>query len=97
MVLEGTYTADTLPPYEPYGAMPSPDYPSEIVTVGQNVNIFNILDYTATLKYTGEAQIFDSNNFRVVAKYSTDSNCMTMFRTIDLTNYAGKTLTIQAI
>lgn len=84
-------------PYEQYGAMPSPDYPSEIVTVGQNVNIFNILDYTATLKYTGEAQIFDSNNFRVVAKYSTDSNCMTMFRTIDLTNYAGKALTIQAI
>ena len=39
MILEGTYTADTLPPYEPYGAMPSPDYPSEIVTVGQNGSV----------------------------------------------------------
>ena len=27
--------------YEPYGAMPSPDYPSEIVIVGQNVNLFD--------------------------------------------------------
>lgn len=26
-------------PYEPYGAMPSPDYPSEIVTVGQNGSV----------------------------------------------------------
>lgn len=97
MLLEGTYTTDTLPDYEQYGASPSPEFPSEVKTVGQNVNIFNILDYTATLKVTGEAKIFDSNNFRVIAKYSTDSNCMTMFRTIDLTNYAGKILTIQAI
>lgn len=39
MLLKGTYTADTLPPYEQYGASPSPDYPSEIVTVGQNGSV----------------------------------------------------------
>lgn len=27
--------------FEPYGAMPSPDYPSKVVTVGQNVNLFD--------------------------------------------------------
>lgn len=34
--------------FEPYGASPSPDYPSEVVTVGQNVNIFD-KDNTNTL------------------------------------------------
>lgn len=28
MIVEGTYTSDTIPDYEPYGAMPSIDYPS---------------------------------------------------------------------
>lgn len=31
-------------PYEQYGASPSPDYPSEIETVGSNVNELNIAD-----------------------------------------------------
>lgn len=52
MILEGTYTADTLPPYEQYGASPSPDYPSEIVTVGQNgsveIKVDNGLETTDT-------------------------------------------------
>lgn len=41
MLLEGTYTVDTLPPYEPYGASPSPEFPSPVKTVGQNVNLFD--------------------------------------------------------
>ncbi len=52
MILEGAYTADTLPPYEQYGASPSPDYPSEIVTVGQNgsveIKVDNGLETTDT-------------------------------------------------
>ena len=47
MLVSGTYTADTIPPYEPYtGGIPSPnpDYPSEIETVGSNVNELNIAD-----------------------------------------------------
>lgn len=39
MLLKGAYTFDNQPTYEPYGAMPSPDYPSEIVTVGQNGSV----------------------------------------------------------
>lgn len=41
MLLEGEYTSDTIPQYEPYGVSPSPEFPSEIVTVGQNINIFD--------------------------------------------------------
>ena len=34
--------------YEKYGVMPSPDYPSEVETVGSNVNILNIVDIDET-------------------------------------------------
>ena len=37
MLIKGTEDK----PYEPYGASPSPDYPSEIVTVGSNINLCN--------------------------------------------------------
>ena len=36
---EGTYTKETIPEYEEYGAMPSPEYPSEIQNVEGNVNV----------------------------------------------------------
>lgn len=36
MILKGIYDKSTIPNYEQYGAMPSPDYPSEIKTVGSN-------------------------------------------------------------
>ena len=39
---EGTYTKDTIPDYEEYGAMPSPDFPSEIENVTSvNVKVCN--------------------------------------------------------
>lgn len=41
MILNGSYTVDTLPAFEPYGAMPSPGSPSPVKTVGQNVNLFD--------------------------------------------------------
>ena len=41
MLLEGTYTKETLPKYEQYGAMPSLEFPSEIQAVGQDVNLFD--------------------------------------------------------
>lgn len=34
----------TLHSFEPYGASPSPDYPSEVKTVGQNINLYNYKD-----------------------------------------------------
>ena len=54
MLVKGTYTADTIPAYEQYGAMPSLDYPSEIQTVGSNVNILdynNLTDIAKICKY----------------------------------------------
>ena len=36
---EGTYTSETIPEYEEYGAMPSPEYPSEIRNVEGDVNV----------------------------------------------------------
>nr|DAJ09134.1 MAG TPA: chromosome segregation protein [Caudoviricetes sp.] len=48
MLLKGNYTADTIPAYEQYGAMPSLGFSSEIETVGNNVNEFNCRDtYTS--------------------------------------------------
>jgi hypothetical protein len=47
MIVEGSYTSETMPNYEQYGIMPSPDYPSELVSVGyenlfdkDNINVF---------------------------------------------------------
>ena len=37
MIEEGTTATE----YEPYGAMPSPDYPSEVISCGDNVNLFD--------------------------------------------------------
>lgn len=41
MLLKGIYTANTMLRFEQYGMMPSTDYPSEIKTVGSNVNLFD--------------------------------------------------------
>lgn len=42
MLLKGIYTANTMLRFEQYGTMPSTDCPSEIETVGSNVNLFYI-------------------------------------------------------
>lgn len=42
MLLQGIYTANTMLRFEQYGMMPSTNYPSEIETVGSNVNLFYI-------------------------------------------------------
>ena len=39
MVVKGSYTLDTIGDYEPYGVMPSPDYPSEIKTITGNLKL----------------------------------------------------------
>lgn len=38
-IVEGTYTSSNIPPFEPYGVSPSPDFPSEIETVNGSVEI----------------------------------------------------------
>jgi hypothetical protein len=52
MLLKGSYTADTLPPYEQYGAMPSLSFPSEVKGVGNEEEI-NILENKLTTKTNG--------------------------------------------
>lgn len=43
MLLEGEYTEETVPDYEPYGASPSPEFPSEIENVeGKNLQNNNL-------------------------------------------------------
>lgn len=56
MIYEGTEDK----PYEQYGAMPSPDYPSEIKTVGSNVNIFDKDNMTIGKIWSG-ATLLDSD------------------------------------
>lgn len=42
MIVEGTYTAENFPDFEMYGASPSPEFPSEIKSVGDDVNLLDI-------------------------------------------------------
>lgn len=52
MIIKGTYTEETLPPYEQYGASPSPDYPSGIENVeGKNKFNNNFSDYSKPVDY----------------------------------------------
>ena len=44
MLVEGEYTEDTMPAYEPYtggNPSPNPDYPQEIEAIGNNINLFD--------------------------------------------------------
>lgn len=42
MIMKGTYTEETIPAYEQYGASPSPDYPSPIENIEGNIEIKNV-------------------------------------------------------
>ena len=94
MILEGTYTADTLPPYEQYGAMPSSGYPSPIETVGQNVNIIDYTKLTSFEHYDlTVTQI--ANGIRVTCN-TTTPHINSKYMLINLEKYKGKNLTISA-
>lgn len=41
MLVEGKYTAENFPNFELYGVSPSPDYPSEIKSIGDDINLFD--------------------------------------------------------
>lgn len=62
MIIKGTYTEETLPPYEQYGAMPSPEFPSPIENVeGKNIwNKSEISEKTSTVNMNvGELNVKD--------------------------------------
>ena len=66
MIVEGTYTEETLPPYEQYGVMPSPDYPSPI----ENVAGKNKLDYKTVSNTPNTVVSLIENGFNVKGMYA---------------------------
>lgn len=82
--------------YEQHGASPSPDYQSPIKTVGSNINIFDITKYDYRNFNETSVEITDSTNFRIIATTSKNANNAVGFKIMDLTKYAGKTLTLKA-
>lgn len=64
MIYEGTEDK----PYEQYGAMPSPDYPSEIETVGDNLNLLDIdkTTYDLTINLQKEGEYLKGNNVNTI-------------------------------
>ena len=81
--------------WEQGGAMPSIDYTSKIKAVGSNINIFDITKYDYRNFNEASVEITDSTNFRIIATTSKNSNNAVGFKIMDLTNYAGKTLTLK--
>lgn len=82
--------------WEQGGAMPSIDYTSKIKAVGSNINIFDITKYDYRNFNGASVEITDSTNFRIIATTLKNANNAVGFKVMDLTNYAGKTLTLKA-
>lgn len=77
-IIEGSYTADTLPPYEPYGAMPSPDYPSEIRSVKSKSD--NLIDLAnVTTHNEGATGIIQGNKLTVTNSYTSRWNSFWLY------------------
>lgn len=68
----------------------------EIKAVGSNVNIFDITKYNYRNFNEASVEIADSTNFRIIATTSKNANNAVGFKIMDLTEYAGKTITIKA-
>lgn len=71
MILKGTYTEETLPEYEQYGASPSPDYPSPI----ENVEGKNKFDINQEKEIFGIMLYKYSYYLKPNTKYTISSNC----------------------
>lgn len=70
--------------------------PVKIKAVGSNINIFDITKYDYRNFNEASVEITDSTNFRIIATTSKNANNAVGFKVMDLTNYAGKTLTLKA-
>lgn len=91
MIYEGTEDK----PYEQYGASPSPDYPSEIKTVGSNVNLFNKDNYIKSKLYInknenkfseasmGKSFIFDISKYNKLTISKVSSERFGVFASVD--------------
>ncbi len=52
--------------YEPYGAMPSPDYSSEIKCLGSNKNLFDEDNYIENLTINTDGTFKDDSSFKII-------------------------------
>lgn len=91
MLVEGTYTAETFPEYEPYGVSPSPDYPSEINNVGDNINIF---DKSATMAFNDTTKIELDTGVRI--QQTVAGNYKNARIELGQSELLGKTITIHS-
>lgn len=94
MLVEGTYTMDNFPSYEPYtGGIPSPnpDYPQEIEVIGDNINIFN---KSASMYSVGAAKTELDTGVRLTQTVA--GNYKYCWLTLGQSELLGKTLTMQA-
>lgn len=71
MIIKGTYTEETIPVYEQYGASPSPDYPSPI----ENVEGKNKFDINQEKEIFGIMLYKYSYYLKPSTKYTISSNC----------------------
>lgn len=71
MILKGTYTEETIPEYEQYGASPSPDYPAKI----ENVEGKNKFDINQEKEIFGIMLYKYSYYLKPNTKYTISSNC----------------------
>jgi len=71
MILKGTYTEETIPEYEQYGASPSPDYPAKI----ENVEGKNKFDINQEKEIFGIILYKYSYYLKPSTKYTISSNC----------------------
>lgn len=71
MILKGTYTEETIPEYEQYGASPSPDYPAKI----ENVEGKNKFDINQEKEIFGTMLYKYSYYLKPSTKYTISSNC----------------------
>lgn len=81
--------------YEQYGASPSPDYPSEVQTVGSNENIFNKDNYIESKLYinknenkfseasSGKSFIFDISKYNKLTISKVSSGRFGVFASVD--------------
>lgn len=91
--------------YEPYGASPSPDYPSKIENVEGNVEVKvegkNRFDKTQGFKYSNISKDLWTitqveNGLRVASNYSSAGAPYARYIITNLSNYVGKVVRVKA-
>ena len=101
-VLEDTSITPEQFMYEPYGAMPSPEFPSEIKCVQGNLqlvdigkNIFNDKQATVVLSSGADASTLPTGVKLTANKTNLEISCIA-YKLDDLTNFVGKTVRMKA-